>query len=282
MRQVFASARLENVEGIARLLEQHGIEVRITHGRSYKGRWGGRRSYRDSDGGALPAVWVVKSEDQPRARVLLREAGLLDTTRTPAESYLAPSVHDRAEAPVPATPQRRAFRYKLGLLVAIAAVLALAFGAMRRPKPAMAPVPVAQPRPAARVVPPVALPAPAKETPLYVADTPPALAALLVATELNAQRLQSACIAIDGQDPPAARLAEFAPAGATLRPASACGDDALVLDIRDYRTDGTGTGTIRLGVRRPDADGRPDLQQRTLEVQRDGSDWRVLRVVGVQ
>ena len=49
MRQVFSSPRLENVEGIAKMLEDEGIEVRITHGRSYKGGWGGRRSYREGE-----------------------------------------------------------------------------------------------------------------------------------------------------------------------------------------------------------------------------------------
>ena len=89
MRQVFSSLRIENVEGIAKMLEAEGIEVRITHGRSYKGGWAGRRSYQEAEkGGPLPAVWVVKSEDQPRARQLLRDAGLLDTTRGGSDSFL--------------------------------------------------------------------------------------------------------------------------------------------------------------------------------------------------
>ena len=37
MRQVFSSPRLENVERVSQLLEEAGIETRITHGRSYKG-----------------------------------------------------------------------------------------------------------------------------------------------------------------------------------------------------------------------------------------------------
>ena len=37
MRRIFASPRIENVEGVARLLEAEGIEVRITDGRSYRG-----------------------------------------------------------------------------------------------------------------------------------------------------------------------------------------------------------------------------------------------------
>ena len=37
MRQVFASARLENVEAVAGLLRAEGIEVKISDGRSYRG-----------------------------------------------------------------------------------------------------------------------------------------------------------------------------------------------------------------------------------------------------
>ena len=37
MRQVFTSTRLENVEGVAKLLGEHGIETKITQGRSWKG-----------------------------------------------------------------------------------------------------------------------------------------------------------------------------------------------------------------------------------------------------
>src|SRR5688572_13227741 len=119
MRQVFSSPRLENVEGIAKMLEDQGIEVRITHGRSYKGGWGGRRSYREA-GGPQPAVWVVRSEDQPKARQLLRDAGLLDSTRAGSDSFLSPSVHAGApEGPVAPAPQKRAFRYKIALLIAI-------------------------------------------------------------------------------------------------------------------------------------------------------------------
>ncbi|HXH00735.1 MAG TPA: pathogenicity-like protein, partial [Xanthomonadaceae bacterium] len=34
MRQVFSSIRLETVEGVAKLLRDAGIQVRITNGRS--------------------------------------------------------------------------------------------------------------------------------------------------------------------------------------------------------------------------------------------------------
>src|SRR3546814_5648846 len=71
MRKVFTSARLENVERVAKLLEDDGIEVRITNGRSYKGGIHGNFSYR-GEGNKMPEVWVVRSADQPRARAMLR------------------------------------------------------------------------------------------------------------------------------------------------------------------------------------------------------------------
>ncbi len=128
MRQVYSSTRLENVEGVAQLLRDDGIEVRITHGRSYKGSRRSEFSYReDGNSGPKPAVWVVLSEQQPRARAILRDAGLLDTTRKQAsDSYLAPTLHE-ASAGTAATPQRRAFRIRLGLLLAIGVALALVF-----------------------------------------------------------------------------------------------------------------------------------------------------------
>ena len=75
MRQVFTSQRLENVEGVAELLRAEGIEVRIANGRSYKGNRRGTFKYSAPATGAQPAVWVIRSEDQPRARAMLREAG---------------------------------------------------------------------------------------------------------------------------------------------------------------------------------------------------------------
>jgi hypothetical protein len=130
MRQVFTSPRLENVEGIAAMLRADGIEVRVTHGRTYKGSIRGNFSYREgSRGGPLPAVWVLKSEDQPRARELLRSAGLFDTTRIPGDSYLAPTFRDEAPAK-PVNPQQRAMRIKLALIAAIGIALVLALARM--------------------------------------------------------------------------------------------------------------------------------------------------------
>ncbi len=81
MRQVFSSPRLENVERMAEVMREAGIEVQVTGGRSYKG---GRRrhfSYREAPrGDETAAVWVVRADDLPKARQILRDAGLLAST----------------------------------------------------------------------------------------------------------------------------------------------------------------------------------------------------------
>ena len=83
MRQIFTSQRLETVEGVARLLEEAGIGTYISHPRSYRSKRRGQFSYSEPvPANQQPAVWVRKPEDQPRARELLREAGLLATTRS--------------------------------------------------------------------------------------------------------------------------------------------------------------------------------------------------------
>ncbi len=81
MRQIFTSQRLETVEGVVSLLESHGIETRTEQRRSYKGNRRGHFSYSAADHVAQPSVWVVHSGDQTRARDLLRQAGLIESTR---------------------------------------------------------------------------------------------------------------------------------------------------------------------------------------------------------
>ena len=90
MRQVFTSPRLENVEEVAAMLRADGIEVRITNDRSYRGQRRSHFSYRvDEEAPApKPAVWIINADEQPRARQLLRDAGLLDSSRDGASSYL--------------------------------------------------------------------------------------------------------------------------------------------------------------------------------------------------
>ena len=148
MRQIFTSQRLETVEGVARLLQDAGIDIYISQPRSYRGRRRGQFSYSEPvPANQQPAVWVRKAEDQPRARELLREAGLLATTRTsysglptPATEAL-PSPFDAADG----GGKRWAWRVRIGLLLVIAAV-AMFIWIGHKPQPAAVP---AAPSPAA-------------------------------------------------------------------------------------------------------------------------------------
>ena len=152
MRQVFTSQRLETVEGVARLLEQAGIAVHISHARSYRSCRSGQFSYSDpTPAHQQPGVWVRRAEDQPRARELLREAGLMATTRsysglpqTAADALPMPSVDGR---------RRWTWRIRIGLLLVIAAVAVLLWMGRRPPQtaaPTVAPAstPAAAPAPA--------------------------------------------------------------------------------------------------------------------------------------
>lgn len=77
MRAVFQSQRLETAEGVAELLRQAGIGVRLDHGLSYQYRRHGWSYLEGQMPRASSIVWVLRPDDQPRARHLLRQAGLL-------------------------------------------------------------------------------------------------------------------------------------------------------------------------------------------------------------
>lgn len=123
MRQIFTSARLENVEGVAQLLRDAGIAVKLNEGRSYKKVSRREFSYVENkrDGSAQPAVWVVNSDDYKRARELLHDAGLLETEATP--SYVPDVLQPKAAEPL--SPQARVFRIRLLLLALLGAMVVL-------------------------------------------------------------------------------------------------------------------------------------------------------------
>ena len=284
MRQVFSSPRLENVERVAELLREQGIEVRVTNGRSYKGARRGTFSYRESANEDPPAaVWVVKSEDQPQARDILRDAGLLDSGRSPTR-YLDLATTHRGDTGVEALARRRAFRLRAGLMLGIA--IALAFGLMAWHR-AGAPDAPAAPAPAK---PPVAArddtvfdPQAALDGQRYVVATPSALAAMLIDAELEAHDAKTVCLSVDAADPTPTVLAQLKAAdGRALVPQSACADAAATLTIAvvEYRTDGSGTGAVTLELRDAGPDGKPRSERRTLEVRRDDARWDILRVAG--
>ena len=118
MRQVFTSTRLENVEGVAKLLGDNGIDTKITQGRSWKGNSRREFSYsaKNHDESQQPAVWVLKPEDFKRARELLHDGGLLASTRE--TSYLPENLQFRESGK--ADPGRRVTRIRMALLAGVA------------------------------------------------------------------------------------------------------------------------------------------------------------------
>lgn len=125
MRQMYSSPRLSNVEGVAKLLDEHGIANKITQGRTYKGVSRREFSFRDTDKSKdeQPAVWVLSPDDYKRARELLHEAGLVDAVAQ-RESFLPESLQFRDDTGKP-DPARRIFRIKLALLAIIGAMAGL-------------------------------------------------------------------------------------------------------------------------------------------------------------
>lgn len=143
MRSIFTSQRVETVEGVAQKLRDAGIEVRITNGRSYHSKRGGQFSYMDPrQPKNEPTVWVVHAEQQVQAREVLRQAGLLDTTRRDPGTPVSYSFAD-----VQIQPRKRAnwgWRIRVGLLLVIATAALLVV--LQRPSsPAAVPLPATTP-----------------------------------------------------------------------------------------------------------------------------------------
>ena len=267
MRQVFASARLENVEAVAELLRAEGIEVQITNGRSYRGGRRGSFSYREREEPvSRPAVWIVRAEDQPRGRQLLRDAGLLDSSREGASSYLGTEMLQGGRTP---TPAGTGMRLKLGLLLLIGVVIGLAVFAGRRYLPGTGAAPSAAPMAAPTIpAPPPLVPDMVEAPETYRADVPTALVATLLGEALADARATQACVSVDGADPSAAMLAPAQANGVRLFAQSACpGGSTLAIAVSNYLTDGTGSGTVQLQA--------GDGAVRTYEATREGTAWKL-------
>jgi len=122
MRQMFTSPRLENVERVAQLLTEAGIENRIQGGRTYKGHSRRQFSYTDKKASEQQAsVWVIKSDDYKRAREMLIEMGLMDAANAP--SSFVPEALQLKERPTD-DPDRRLMRIKIALLFALGGMAA--------------------------------------------------------------------------------------------------------------------------------------------------------------
>jgi hypothetical protein len=261
MRQVFSSPRTENVEGVAQMLRDAGIQVRVTHGRSYRGGLRGNFTYRDNAReGPVPAVWVVLSEDQPRAREMLRAQGLLDSTRGDT-GYRLPVFRSEELLAAGDPGRKRAFRLKMGLLLVIAVVIGLAFFS--------------------RFGPTVATTAPrttAASLPAGASPTPDALAIAVLAGELPTRAGQALCLSVDGGDPSPALLAALPPTPGRVIALSQCpASDLPRLAISDYRVRApSGAGSISLS-RAVDAGAAPVVE--TYEVSHNERGWRVIELL---
>ena len=277
MRQVFSSARLENVESVSRLLEDAGIETRITHGRSFNKGIRGDFSYREQAGEKKPAVWIVRSEDQPRARQMLREAGLMDSSRNAADSYVAMSFRGTASPEVQDVEhsrRRRAMHFKLGLLLVIAAIVALSWMNMRATRPAKTQT-ASTSTAATHAKVPKDLPS-VGNTP-----TPDSLALALLSGELPTRADAIVCLAIDGKDATPTLLATLPPSPGKVLPVSQCPAAAAdkralapqIIAIGKYEANAKGTGTIFMNRRRVGAVGVPQWY----DVRRDGEGWRIIQ-----
>lgn len=288
MRQVFTSPRLENVERVAALLQEHGVVTRITNGRTFKGSLRGNFSYRESaNKNPPPAVWVVRSEDQPKARELLRGAGLLDSGRSPT-SYLSTDLLHGARDDANDPAKRRMFRIKAGLLISITIAVSLGLftwlkSTSKTPAPATPASTASAPAPQAAAAETIMMPTTDASQGTYVIAVPSALAAMLVTAELRAREGVDVCLSVDGADASEAVLAQFqASDRARIRSQSACAAadaaSALSIDVREYRTDGSGSGTVRLEIAKAGG-GQAQAESRTLEVRRDDLAWEVKRVV---
>ena len=120
MRQIYTSPRQANIERVVQLMAEHGIETSISNRRAYQGSDWKRFSYTArGDRDSWPQVWVVRSEDQTRARQVLRDAGLEPATRFADELAAARGVG------TPEQHKRVSLRVKLVVFALIGGVIAL-------------------------------------------------------------------------------------------------------------------------------------------------------------
>ena len=276
MRQVFTSPRLTNVEAVSTLLEEAGIATKITNGRSYRGKFDRGISYRDSGStDHQAAVWVVHSEDQPRAREMLRAAGLLDSTRPDhqRDSFLPEHLRVGGVQTVAGARWLSPGRLKVLLLIAIALVMAMVVAWQLRPESKLK---VAATTAAGTVTPqgPGVLAARNAAPIVQRVDVPSALAALLISRAANERDIREVCVQIDEAAPSqrVVTLLSGMRSSPHLADAAQCGEasDLPRIRIDDYQTDGSGSGSVRMRVSR----GSLRVDQR-FNVVREGYDWRV-------
>ncbi len=226
MRQVFTSPRIETVEGVAQLLNAENIATLIRNGRSYNSGYGRSTSYAKASSQPAPSLWVVHADDFPRARQLLREAGLIEADEG-RESFI-PAEYRAQSGKGGNLPAR------LRMLLMLAIGLIIGMGAIWQYRQSHTSRPASHPSAAVsnNTTQPQTpgLPQLREAEQIYQVDVPSALADTLVAHLEKHHGIAPACKRRDGN----------APANNTD-----CQPGADFIDIHTYLTDGSGQGTVR-------------------------------------
>jgi len=91
MRQLYTSPRQENIDRVAAMLTEQGIECTIENRSNYRRPSYQRFSYsqRNEDRDNWAQVWVTRADDYTRARALLKELGIEPVVRHGEELALA-------------------------------------------------------------------------------------------------------------------------------------------------------------------------------------------------
>ena len=125
MRQIYTSPRVENVDRVIAMLRDAGIETSVTNRKAWAGHDYKRASYSSPpDRDDWPQVWIVKAEDQPRARALLRDAGIAPATR------FADDLEQARSGPGAAATQRRAIAWRIRLFLLATIVVLILLNAL--------------------------------------------------------------------------------------------------------------------------------------------------------
>lgn len=118
MRLVYTSARNDNIDRVVALLREAGIETSVTNRSNYAGHdYKGPSYSAKADREAWAQVWVVHSQDQARARAILREIGIEPPTRF-AEELEASRGKER-------TPEQRRARFVWNIRTLLLAAIVL-------------------------------------------------------------------------------------------------------------------------------------------------------------
>ncbi|MDR3445917.1 MULTISPECIES: hypothetical protein [Dyella] len=109
MRQLYTSPRQENIDRVAKLMADQGIEYTIENRSNYRRPSYQRFSYsqRHEDRDNWAQVWVTKADDYTRARAMLKELGIEPVVRHGEELALARNPTPEMQRKSVATRMRR-------------------------------------------------------------------------------------------------------------------------------------------------------------------------------